>query len=117
MEQVKKIYVSIQFDAEEIEVGELVNENKRIFFRYYPAFVKRGLEISPIKLKLNTGIVKGDAVPFDGLFGVFFDSLPDGWGRLLLDRTLTAKGIPIAHLTPLDRLAYIGNQGDGCIAV
>jgi serine/threonine-protein kinase HipA len=115
MEQIKKIYVSIQFDAEEIEVGELVNENKLIYFRYYPAFVKRGLEISPIKLKLNTDINKANPIPFDGLFGVFFDSLPDGWGRLLLDRTLTARGISIAHLSPLDRLAYVGNQGMGAL--
>jgi hypothetical protein len=34
MEQIKKIYVSIQFDAEEIEVGELVSENKLIYFKY-----------------------------------------------------------------------------------
>jgi serine/threonine-protein kinase HipA len=115
MEQIKKIYVSIQFDAEEIEVGELVSENKLIYFKYYPSFVKRGLEISPIKLKLNTDINKADAIPFDGLYGVFFDSLPDGWGRLLLDRTLTARGISIAHLTPLDRLAYVGNQGMGAL--
>jgi serine/threonine-protein kinase HipA len=115
MEQIKKIYVSIQFDAEEIEVGELVSENKLIYFKYYPSFVKRGLEISPIKLKLNTDINKANEIPFDGLFGVFFDSLPDGWGRLLLDRTLTARGISIAHLTPLDRLAYVGNQGMGAL--
>jgi serine/threonine-protein kinase HipA len=115
MEQVKKIYVSIQFDAEDIEIGELVSENKLIYFKYYPAFVKRSLEISPIKLKLNTDINKANEIPFDGLFGVFFDSLPDGWGRLLLDRTLTARGIPIANLTPLDRLAYVGNQGMGAL--
>ena len=79
MNPIKKIYVSIQFDAEDIEVGELVNENKLIYFRYYPSFVKRGLEISPLKLKLNTDINKANPIPFDGLFGVFFDSLPDGW--------------------------------------
>ncbi len=115
MEPIKKIYVFIQFDAEEIELGELVSENKLIYFKYYPSFVKRGLEISPIKMKLNTDINKANPIPFDGLFGVFFDSLPDGWGKLLLDRTLTARGIPIAHLTPLDRLAYIGNQGMGAL--
>ncbi|MEY3238620.1 MAG: hypothetical protein RIR11_58 [Bacteroidota bacterium] len=77
METIKKIYVSIQFDAEEIEVGELVSENKLIYFKYYPRFVKRGLEISPLKLKLNTDIIQANQIPFDGLFGVFFDSLPD----------------------------------------
>ncbi len=115
MNPIKKIYVSIQFDAEDIEVGELVSEDKIIYFRYYPSFVKRGLEISPLKLKLNSDINKANPIPFDGLFGVFFDSLPDGWGRLLLDRTLTARGIPLAQLTPLDRLAYVGNQGMGAL--
>jgi serine/threonine-protein kinase HipA len=115
MEQIKKINVSIQFDAEDIEVGELISENKGIYFRYYPDFVKRGLEISPLKLKLNTDINKANDLPFDGLFGVFFDSLPDGWGRLLLDRTLTARGISLANITPLDRLAYVGNQGMGAL--
>ena len=115
MEQVKKIVVSIQFDAEEIEVGELVSDDKQIYFRYYPEFLKRGLEISPIKLKLNTDISKANELPFEGLFGVFADSLPDGWGKLLLDRALAARGISIADLSPLDRLAYIGSQGMGAL--
>lgn len=54
MEPVKKIFVSIQFDAEEIEVGELVRDGQLIYFKYYQDFLKKGLEISPIKLKLNT---------------------------------------------------------------
>lgn len=29
--------------------------------------------------------------PFEGLFGVFSDSLPDGWGRLLVDRLVGEK--------------------------
>lgn len=29
--------------------------------------------------------------PFEGLFGVFADSLPDGWGRLLVDRLMKEK--------------------------
>ena len=115
MEQVKKIFVSIQFDAEEIEVGELVSDDKLIYFKYYQEFLKRGLEISPIKLKLNTDINKANELPFEGLFGVFADSLPDGWGKLLLDRALAARGISIADLSQLDRLAYIGSQGMGAL--
>ncbi len=115
MEQVKKIVVSIQFDAEAIEVGELVSENRLIYFKYYPQFVKRSLEISPIKLKLNTDINRANELPFEGLFGVFADSLPDGWGKLLLDRALASRGISIAALSPLDRLAYIGSQGMGAL--
>lgn len=35
--------------------------------------------------------------PFDGLFGVFADSLPDGWGRFLVDRLMLKKGIEAAE--------------------
>jgi serine/threonine-protein kinase HipA len=53
--------------------------------------------------------------PFEGLFGVFSDSLPDGWGRLLLDRTLTAKGILLQDISPLQRLSYVGLKGMGAL--
>lgn len=52
---------------------------------------------------------------FDGLPGVFNDSLPDGWGRLLIDRKLTAEGIAPGSLTPLDRLAMVGKNGMGAL--
>jgi serine/threonine-protein kinase HipA len=95
MEHIKKLMISILLNDEEIELGELVSDTRDIYFKYYADFVKRGLEISPIKLKLNNDINKAAAIPFDGLFGVFADSLPDGWGKLLLDRSLTARGINI----------------------
>lgn len=115
MKHINKIIVSIQFDKEEIELGELVSESQTIYFKYYPSFIKRGLEISPIKLKLNNEINNADTIPFDGLFGVFADSLPDGWGKLLLDRTLSAKGVNINDITPLDRLTYVGSKGMGAL--
>jgi serine/threonine-protein kinase HipA len=115
MENVKKIIVSFHFNESEIEIGELVSEGRDIYFKYYSDFIRKGLEISPIKLKLNTEINKANVLPFDGLFGVFADSLPDGWGKLLLDRALTAKGIDINSLSMLDRLAYVGNKGMGAL--
>ena len=115
MEHVKKIIVSIQFSKNEIELGELVSEGRAIYFKYYTDFINKGIEISPLKLKLNTGINKADTIPFDGLFGVFADSLPDGWGKLLLDRALNAKGIDISNMTMLDRLAFVGSKGMGAL--
>jgi len=114
-EHIDKIIVSIDFNEEEIEVGELVSDSKNIYFKYYTEFIKTGMEISPIKLKLNTQLNIADSIPFEGLFGVFSDSLPDGWGRLLLDRSLTASGIDMDYLTPLDRLSYVGNKGMGAL--
>ena len=115
MEHVKKIIVSVQFSKNEIELGELVSEGRAIYFKYYTDFINKGIEISPLKLKLNTGINKADTIPFDGLFGVFADSLPDGWGKLLLDRALNAKGIDISNMTMLDRLAFVGSKGMGAL--
>jgi serine/threonine-protein kinase HipA len=115
MEHVKKIIVSIQFNDDEIELGELVSEGRDIYFKYYTDFISRGIEISPIKLKLNNEINKASPIPFDGLFGVFADSLPDGWGKLLLDRTLVARGIDISDITMLDRLAFVGSRGMGAL--
>ncbi len=115
MEHVKKIRVGLLLQGEELELGELVSDARTIYFKYYTSFIKRGLEISPLKLRLNDGVNQATPIPFDGLFGVFADSLPDGWGALLLDRTLTANGIDANNLTPLDRLAYVGNTGMGAL--
>lgn len=115
MEHIEKLIVSIQLNEEEIEVGELVSDAKNIYFKYYTDFIKRGLEISPIKLKLNNIINKADPTPFEGLYGVFADSLPDGWGKLLLDRALAARGIAVDDISVLDRLAYVGSNGMGAL--
>jgi serine/threonine-protein kinase HipA len=115
MKGIKKLFVSLLLGGNSFEVGELVLSDQKIYFRYNTDFLKAGLNLSPIKLPFSRDIVSADKQPFDGLFGVFNDSLPDGWGRLLLDRNLSAKGIDIAKITPLDRLAYVGSRGIGAI--
>jgi serine/threonine-protein kinase HipA len=109
----EKITVSLSLEGQNFDVGELVLSHRNIYFKYTPGFLSKGLNISPIRLPYTNNIVSAEYEPFDGLFGVFNDSLPDGWGRLLLDRTLTSKGINIADITPLDRLAYVGSGGMG----
>lgn len=53
---------------------------------------------------------------FQGLHGVFNDSLPDGWGRLLLDRLLAREDILAGSLTPVQRLAFVGADGPGALS-
>lgn len=88
MEPIEQLEVYLRFTDTPITVGEMVADNGTIFFKYDAAFIERGLAISPFKLKLSDAILTPETTIFDGLFGVFNDSLPDGWGRLLLDRTL-----------------------------
>lgn len=97
-------------------VGRLAFKDRQVLFEYDAAFVASGIEISPIKLPLRSGVSVADTPIFDGLFGVFNDSLPDGWGRLLLDRTVEKYGVHRRQLNPLDRLAYVGRHGMGALS-
>ena len=97
------------------EVGMLLQDKQRIFFEYSPDFLKSGIELSPFKLPLKAGVFEEKSRVFDGLFGLFNDSLPDGWGCLLLDRKLRKLGKSYAGITPLDRLSLIGANPMGAL--
>lgn len=96
-------------------VGVLYEENSRIFFEYAPDFLKSGMELSPFKLPLRSGVFEDVKRTFDGLFGLFNDSLPDGWGCLLLDRKLRKQGLQYDAITPLHRLSLIGRNPMGAL--
>ena len=115
MTGVEKLIVSISLGRQEIELGELVSLRKKIYFKYYPEFIDSGIQISPFKMPLSDKLLSADTEPFDGLFGVFSDSLPDGWGQLLLNRTLSSRGILLSQISPMDRLAYVGLGGMGAL--
>ncbi len=102
-------------EVEVIPVGRLAMHQGRILFEYAAGFIERRLDISPFYLPLQSGVQVAKSHLFEGLPGVFNDSLPDGWGRLLLDRAVMARGIPHQQLTPLDRLAYVGSKGMGAL--
>lgn len=115
MESIEQLEVYLRFTDTPILVGQMVFDNGKVFFKYDTAFIGSDLEISPFKMKLSDAILSPETTIFDGLFGVFNDSLPDGWGKLLLDRTLLSKGISLNQITPLDRLAYVGSGGMGAL--
>lgn len=114
---VNAVNVALDFGGGDgvIPVGRLASRDRRIFFEYDAAFVSAGLEISPHRLPLRPGLVLGEPHLFEGLPGVFNDSLPDGWGRLLFDRALRANGLAPEQVTPLDRLAQVGRRGMGAL--
>ena len=96
-------------------MGILAEENRRIFFEYAPEFVTEGIEVSPFKLPLKAGVFESERSLFNGLFGLFNDSLPDGWGCLLLDRKLQQRGLSYDGIRPLDRLSLIGTNPFGAL--
>jgi serine/threonine-protein kinase HipA len=84
-------------------------------FEYDGAWLTNGFSISPRSLPLQKRVFVAPRSPFDGNFGVFGDSLPDGWGQLLIDRMLVKKGFNPAETSLLDRLAIVGTNGMGAL--
>ncbi len=114
-ENVSVIHVYYLPRSQKIKVGRLAIKNRIIYFEYEPQFLSSGLALSPFKLPLKPGVMTQKDHVFDGLLGVFNDSLPDGWGRLLLDRKLISLGVNPGELSPLDRLRYVGQSGMGAL--
>ncbi len=84
-------------------------------FEYDGEYLKTGVSISPFFMPLKSELIIAKRDPFSGGFGAFDDSLPDGWGNLLLDRFLQEKGIDPYRLTILERLSLIGSIGRGAL--
>ena len=84
-------------------------------FEYSDEWLTNGFSISPYSLPLRKQVFIPKLDPLDGLFGVFADSLPDGWGRLLVDRMLLKNGVNPRTIANLDRLAIVGNSGMGAL--
>lgn len=97
-------------------VGRLAMTDKRCCaFEYSSEWLANGFSISPLKLPLQKGLFIAKPSPFEGNFGIFNDSLPDGWGRLLLNRMLEKEGKNELELNALERLSLIGNHGLGAL--
>jgi len=98
-----------------VKVGRLAMKKRQILFEYDAAFLATNLELSPYKLPARTGVHIGEPRVLDGLMGVFDDSLPDGWGKLLIDRRAVGLGMSRESLTALDRLALVGARSMGAL--
>lgn len=109
-------YKHLDVFMHEKKVGTLaVTPERTIAFSYADAWLMDGFSLNPFSLPLQKKVFIPKYDPFDGLFGVFADSLPDGWGRLLLDRFLLHKGINPKTVDSLNRLAIVGNAGMGAL--
>jgi serine/threonine-protein kinase HipA len=97
-------------------VGRLALTPERLCaFQYDADYLRDGSSVSPLKLPLEPRVFVARRAPFGGGFGVFDDSLPDGWGRLVQDRYLRGQGIDPDGLTIPQRLALVGGGGRGAL--
>jgi len=74
------------------EVGRLKKEGGNCYFVYSREWLSEGFTISPRSLPLKDELFRSRPDRFEGLFGVFADSLPDGWGTYVAIKVLMRKG-------------------------
>ena len=111
VEEIKKLQVTYNGKT----VGVLAALSEGIAFQYDGEWIKDGFSVSPLSLPLAEKMYICRKNTFDGLYGVFADSLPDGWGALLTARMLAKNGVNYEHLSPLTKLALVGADGRGAL--
>lgn len=113
---VSRVNVSLWGDR----VGTIVESPRRDFFafRYEKSFLRSGLQISPLMMPLRAEPYAFPDLPsaaYGGLPPIFADSLPDMFGKGLIDHWLAEHGLSRKEITPLDRLAYLGSRALGAL--
>ncbi len=104
------------------EIGRLAWDARRrlSYFMYNPAFLKKGLNISPLVAPVDgvrglTPIWGEEAKIYQKLPAFVADSLPDAWGNQLFDLWRQQNHLSNADITPLDKLSFIGKRGMGAL--
>ncbi len=120
-------------DVAEVKIwGELVgavrwdDEQKLGYFEYDNKFLKKGWDLSPIKMPIENGSRiysfpelrkdRGETEDtFKGLPGLLADALPDKYGNRLINIWLAQQGRPENSMNPVEKLCFIGARGMGAL--
>ena len=100
------------------KIGTILLKDGRVYFEYDKEFKNSKLEISPLKLPLSLEGVytNNDEHYFEGLAGVFHDSLPDKFGTKVIERYFESKDIPAYELNVVQKLMFVGDKSIGAIS-
>lgn len=107
--------LTVKYHNQDVGTIRMTPDNKKCAFQYSKEWIATGFSISPLNLPLKSDLFIAEPEPFFGNFGIFEDSLPDGYGRYLLNRLLKKKGIDDSELTPIQRLSIVGSSGMGAL--
>lgn len=120
-------------DVAEVKIwGELVgavrwdDEQKLGYFEYDNKFLKKGWDLSPIKMPIENGSRiysfpelrkdRGETEDtFKGLPGLLADALPNKYGNRLINIWLAQHGRPENSMNPVEKLCFIGARGMGAL--
>lgn len=113
---------SIKLWGENVGAVTWLKDRGYAAFEYDPAFLAKGLELSPLHLSLADGKAGSifsfpnlDRETFQGLPGFLANSLPDDFGNKVIDSWLAKQGRETGSFNPVERLCYIGGRGMGAL--
>ncbi len=104
--------VNVYLDA--TPVGALSDIGGQTYFQYDDAFLRSGLELSPLHLPLGPGVRLCARPYLLHLPGLCYDSLPDYWGQRVMERWFRQERRQTA-VTPLEQLCFVGDRGVGAL--
>ena len=96
-----------------IRIGTLTEIGRDTAFEYDPSFISSGLNPAPFRLPVKVGVSVCDRSGGMETFGLFEDSLPDGWGRRLVDIAFRKRHGRAP--STLERLSCVGCNGMGAL--
>ena len=91
-------------------------------FEFEPAFLRTGLDLSPLKMPVGNANGRVFSFPelrekntFRGLPGLLADVLPDKYGNSLINAWLASNDRPANSMNPVETLCFIGKRGMGAL--
>lgn len=103
-------------DGTNVAVGTLAQNRQGVYFQYDAGYLQQYHNLSPFNLNFDSSLQLAPNRPHNGLHGAFSDSLPDGWGLLLMDRVFRKENMLPTQITAMDRLSFVGEGGMGALS-
>lgn len=107
--------VEVLYKGQKVGLLSIADNGRTTAFQYSQTWQNNGFSISPFTLPLNNKVYIANRNPFKGMFGVFFDCLPDGWGSLTLERYLKSLHIQTEEINSITRLTLLGRNSFGAL--
>ena len=98
------------------KAGELAAAGNQTSFQFAPDFIQGGIQLSPLRMKLRPQPYIYNEAEFSYLPPILNDSLPDAFGRAVMNRWFAEKFGGEYRPTALEKLAYVGMGGIGALS-
>ena len=111
----KKIVVYFCGWGQRWPLGTLADNGRDLLFEYSAEALAQGIAFSPRHLQLRAQAYGDFPAHQFRLPGLIADALPDGWGLRLMDQVFARLGVRPHEISPLDRLAFLGDRAMGAL--